>query len=74
MSYSVRFSRVVIGELRAAAEQRGVGVTQLMREWIEQRLAEEQARAGQEHVAALTAHLRAALDDAEQLSRHRPAR
>ena len=39
VSRSVRFSRSTMERLREAADARGIGVTQLIREWTEQRLA-----------------------------------
>jgi hypothetical protein len=39
VSRSVRFSRSTMEQLREAADARGIGVTQLIREWTEQRLA-----------------------------------
>jgi hypothetical protein len=39
VSRSVRFSRSTMQRLHQAAAARGVGVTQLIREWTEQRLA-----------------------------------
>lgn len=36
---SLRLPRNVMEQLRAAAEERGIKVTALMREWLEQRLA-----------------------------------
>lgn len=38
VSRSVRFSRQTMDRLREVAEARGVGVTQLIREWTEERL------------------------------------
>ncbi|MGH3829876.1 MAG: hypothetical protein ACRDRS_05395 [Pseudonocardiaceae bacterium] len=39
VSLSVRFPRNTMDRLREAARVRGVGVTQLIREWTEERLA-----------------------------------
>jgi hypothetical protein len=38
VTYALRLPQPVIDQLRAAAEQRGVKVSTLMREWLEERL------------------------------------
>ncbi|GLX10677.1 CopG family antitoxin [Microbispora sp. NBRC 16548] len=43
VSRSVRLSRETMNAIRKIADERNVGVTQLMREWILERLTEEQA-------------------------------
>lgn len=45
VSRSVRFDLDTMGRLRRVAVDRGVEVTQLMRQWIEERLAEEEKEA-----------------------------
>jgi hypothetical protein len=47
---SVRLPQPVMGALRRAAQQRGLRTTQMMREWLEERLARE-TDTGEEVVA-----------------------
>jgi hypothetical protein len=51
ISRSVRFDRATVDRLRAAAEARGVGVTQMMRQWILDRLEAEEHGRRQDEIA-----------------------
>jgi hypothetical protein len=41
VTYALRLPQPVLDQLRAVADSRGVKVTALMREWLEERLARE---------------------------------
>lgn len=49
---STRLDAATVSALRAAAQVRGVGVTQLMRQWLQERLATEHVSADREQIAA----------------------
>lgn len=49
---STRLDAATVSSLRAAAQVRGVGVTQLMRQWLQERLETEHASADREQIAA----------------------
>ncbi len=51
VSRSIRFDRQTMDRLRAAAAQREVGVTQLMRQWLVDRLDVEESGVGREQIA-----------------------
>ena len=51
VSRSIRFARETMDRLRAAAGRRGVGVTQLMRQWLVDRLEVEESGTGREQIA-----------------------
>jgi hypothetical protein len=40
VSHSIQFSRELVQHVRSVAAREGVGVTQMMRDWIEEGLAE----------------------------------
>jgi hypothetical protein len=50
---SMRLDRDTMARLRSAADRHGVGVTQLMRVWVLQRLAEDEAAAGSDDLSRL---------------------
>ncbi|MGI8536024.1 MAG: CopG family antitoxin [Mycobacteriales bacterium] len=49
---STRLDAATVSSLRAAAQARGVGVTQLMRQWLKERLETEHTSADREQIAA----------------------
>ena len=51
ISRSVRFDRTTVDRLRAVADTRGVGVTQMMRQWIIDRLEAEEHGRRQDEIA-----------------------
>jgi hypothetical protein len=61
VSHSIRFDRETMRRLRTMAAARGVGVTQLMREWILDRLAAEEGGRPREDIAAELERLARAL-------------
>lgn len=61
VSRSVRFDLDTMRRLRTMAERRGVGVTQIMREWILDRLAAEESGRHREDIAAELERLARAL-------------
>lgn len=51
VSRSVRFDRATVERLRAIADTRGVGITQMMRQWILDRLEAEEHGRRQDEIA-----------------------
>jgi predicted transcriptional regulator len=51
VSRSVRFDRATVERLRAVADTRGVGITQMMRQWILDRLEAEEHGRRQDEIA-----------------------
>ena len=74
VSHSIRFDRGTVDRIRAAAEPRGLGVTQLMRQWIEERLAEEEDPDGDERVTVRKADVLAAFRTLAEQGRTSPQR
>ena len=54
VSYSIRFDRPTIERIRAIAAAQGLGVTTLMRHWVEDRLGEAERPAGEEAAVTIT--------------------
>jgi hypothetical protein len=51
ISRSVRFDRATVDRLRAVADTRGLGITQMMRQWILDRLEAEEHGRRQDEIA-----------------------